>query len=138
MLQIHIDLCCPFSDGFLFYTSGRGIQEHGRRRVVRSREEVQSTLTVYHDDMNHLAFEKCLKLISRHFFWGSLKADVAMWIQRCPQCSGSEEPPGIETYASSGSPEVPELLEQMEDQYRLAKRNTKSFRCICYPQPRRS
>uniref|UniRef100_A0AAR2LC30 D-aminoacyl-tRNA deacylase n=1 Tax=Pygocentrus nattereri TaxID=42514 RepID=A0AAR2LC30_PYGNA len=106
-------------DGFLFYTSGRGIQEHGRRRVLRSKEEVQSTLTVYHDDMNHLAFEKCLRLISRHFFWGSLKADVALWIQRCPQCSGSEEPPGIEPCASPGSPEVTELLEPMEDQYSL-------------------
>ncbi|XP_066529855.1 uncharacterized protein [Hoplias malabaricus] len=114
-------LCSRFAihDGFLFYTSGRGVQEHGRRRVLRSREEVQSTLGMYHDSMNHLTLEKCLKLISRHFFWGSLKADIAMWIQRCPQCSASGESTGIESCASPGSPEVSELLEPMEDQYSL-------------------
>ncbi|XP_072546578.1 uncharacterized protein [Salminus brasiliensis] len=114
-------LCTRFAihDGFLFYTAGRGVQEHGRRRVVRSKEEVQSTLTVYHDDMNHLSYEKCLKLISRHFFWGSLKADIAMWIQRCHECSGSEKPPGIQHCAIPGSPEVSELLEPMEDHYSL-------------------
>ncbi|XP_062863244.1 uncharacterized protein LOC134325113 isoform X2 [Trichomycterus rosablanca] len=108
-------LCSRFAvqDGFLFYLSGRGIQKHGRRRVVRSREEVQSTLTVYHNDMNHLEFEKCLKLISHHFFWGSMRADVALWIQRCPQCSSSEELSGIEP---SASPEFSEPLEPMMEQ----------------------
>ncbi|XP_076834545.1 D-aminoacyl-tRNA deacylase 2 isoform X2 [Brachyhypopomus gauderio] len=111
-------LCSRFAihDGFLFYTSGRGKREHGRRRVVRSREEVQSTLTVYHNDMNHLEFEKCLKLVSRHFFWGSMRADIDLWIQRCPQCSSLEEPPAMELCASAGSPEELEPMEPIEDQ----------------------
>ncbi|KAG9268129.1 uncharacterized protein LOC103035568 [Astyanax mexicanus] len=114
-------LCTRFAihDGFLFYTSGRRVQEHGRRRVVRSKEEVQSTLTVYHDDMNHLSYEKCLKLISRHFFWGSLKADVAMWIQRCHQCSYPDKPYTMDQCPSPETPEVSELLEPMEEQYSL-------------------
>ncbi|XP_026864650.2 D-aminoacyl-tRNA deacylase 2 isoform X3 [Electrophorus electricus] len=111
-------LCSRFAmhDGFLFYTSGRGIQEHGRRRVVRSRKEVQSTLTVYHNEMNHIKFEKCLKLVSRHFFWGSMRADVDLWIQQCPRCSGSEEPCAMELCASPGSLEVPESLDHIEEQ----------------------
>lgn len=100
------------SDGFLFYLSGRGTQKHGRRRVVRSREEVHSTLTIYHNDTNHLELEKCLKLISQHFFWGSMRADVALWIQRCPQCSSSAEDHSGESCVS------PEPLENMLDQDR--------------------
>lgn len=103
------------SDGFLFYLSGRGTQKHGRRRVVRSREEVQSTLAIYHNDMNHLGLEKCLKLISQHFFWGSMRADVALWIQRCSKCSSSDDARGVESCAS---PELPEPLENMLDQDR--------------------
>ncbi|XP_026789541.3 uncharacterized protein LOC113538579 isoform X1 [Pangasianodon hypophthalmus] len=108
-------LCSRFAihDGFLFYLSGRGTQKHGRRRVVRSREEVHSTLTIYHNDMNHLELEKCLKLISQHFFWGSMRADVALWIQRCPQCSSSDEAHGVESCASPG---LPEPLETMLEQ----------------------
>ncbi|XP_060790016.1 uncharacterized protein LOC132894343 isoform X4 [Neoarius graeffei] len=108
-------LCSRFAihDGFLFYLSGRGTQKHGRRRVVRSREEVYSTLTIYHNDMNHLELEKCLKLISQHFFWGSMRADVALWIQRCPQCSSSDETHGVEFCAS---PELPEPLDNILDQ----------------------
>ncbi|KAM9466665.1 uncharacterized protein Hap1MRO34_015705 [Clarias gariepinus] len=105
-------LCSRFAihDGFLFYLSGRGTQKHGRRRVVRSREEVHSTLTIYHNDTNHLELEKCLKLISQHFFWGSMRADVALWIQRCPQCSSSAEDHSGESCVS------PEPLENMLDQ----------------------
>lgn len=108
-------LCSRFAihDGFLFYLSGRGTQKHGRRRVVRSREEVQSTLAIYHNDMNHLGLEKCLKLISQHFFWGSMRADVALWIQRCSKCSSSDDARGVESCAS---PELPEPLENMLDQ----------------------
>lgn len=105
-------------DGFLFYLSGRGTQKHGRRRVVRSREEVHSTLTIYHNDMNHLELEKCLKLISQHFFWGSMRADVALWIQRCLQCSSSDKACGIE---SGFSPAPPEHLENILDKNRQLK-----------------
>lgn len=103
------------SDGFLFYLAGRGAQKHGRRRVVRSREEVHSTLTIYHNEMNHLELEKCLKLISQHFFWGSMRADVGLWIQRCLQCSSSEEASAV---GSCASPELPEPLESMMSQDR--------------------
>ncbi|XP_028822742.1 uncharacterized protein LOC114776984 [Denticeps clupeoides] len=65
------------------------IAPRGQRKVVRSKEEVHSTLTTYHDEMSHLDFSKCYKLISKHFFWGSMKVDVMQWIQMCKECSGA-------------------------------------------------
>ncbi|XP_027028661.2 D-aminoacyl-tRNA deacylase 2 isoform X1 [Tachysurus fulvidraco] len=105
-------LCSRFAihDGFLFYLSGRGTQKHGRRRVVRSREEVHSTLTIYHNDMNHLELEKCLKLISQHFFWGSMRADVGLWIQRCLPCSSSDKEHGVDCSVSTVHPEPLEKI----------------------------
>ncbi|KAI5102212.1 putative D-tyrosyl-tRNA(Tyr) deacylase 2 [Silurus meridionalis] len=112
-------LCSRFAihDSFLFYLSGRGTQKHGRRRVVRSREEVHSNLAIYHDGMNHLELEKCLKLISQHFFWGSMRADVSLWIQRCPECSKAH---GVESCAS---PEHSEPFANMLDQTSPAQIN---------------
>lgn len=96
-------LCKRFAvhDGVLFFTSKRN-----RRRVVRSKEDVQATLTMYHNEMNHLDVDKCIMLISKHYHWGSLKADVRRWIQRCEECSAPRAPPP-QPYSSpaSSSPE---------------------------------
>lgn len=88
---------CP-SDGVLFFISKRN-----RRRVVRSKEDVQATLTMYHNEMNHLDVDKCIMLISKHYHWGSLKADVRRWIQRCEKCSAPRAPPP-QPYSSPASP----------------------------------
>ena len=82
----HICLLCS-SDGVLFFTTN-----HNRRRVVRNKEDVQATLTAYHNEMNHLDVDKCITLISKHFDWGSLRADVRCWIQRCEECSAARAP----------------------------------------------
>ncbi|KAL2098994.1 hypothetical protein ACEWY4_005474 [Coilia grayii] len=88
-------------DGVLFF-----IRNQNRRRVVRNREEVHATLSAYHNDMNHLDVKKCIRLISKHFHWGSLKADVRWWIQRCEQCSAARTPdPQQNTCAIAARPE---------------------------------
>ncbi|XP_031435793.1 uncharacterized protein LOC105905075 isoform X2 [Clupea harengus] len=82
-------LCKRFAlhDDVLFFATN-----HNRRRVVRNKEDVQATLTAYHNEMNHLDVDKCITLISKHFHWGSLKADVRCWIQRCEECSAARAP----------------------------------------------
>ncbi|XP_042565641.1 uncharacterized protein LOC116223419 isoform X2 [Clupea harengus] len=82
-------LCQRFAvhDGVLFFTTNCN-----RRKVVRNKEDVQATLTAYHNEMNHLEVDKCITLISKHFHWGSLRADVRCWIQRCEECSAARAP----------------------------------------------
>ncbi|XP_042565723.1 uncharacterized protein LOC116223564 isoform X1 [Clupea harengus] len=82
-------LCQRFAvhDGVLFSNLN-----HNRRRVVRNKEDVQATLTAYHNEMNHLDVDKCITLISKHFDWGSLRADVRCWIQRCEECFAARAP----------------------------------------------
>ncbi|XP_062378303.1 uncharacterized protein LOC134067195 isoform X1 [Sardina pilchardus] len=105
-------LCTRFAvhDGILFFTTKRN-----RRRVVRNKEDVQATLTMYHNEMNHLDVDKCTTLISKHFHWGSLKPDVQRWIQRCEECAAARAPPP-EPCASAASPECsdPEDVRQTQ------------------------
>ncbi|XP_047677786.1 D-aminoacyl-tRNA deacylase 2 isoform X2 [Tachysurus fulvidraco] len=60
--------------------------------------------------MNHLELEKCLKLISQHFFWGSMRADVGLWIQRCLPCSSSDKEHGVDCSVSTVHPEPLEKI----------------------------
>ncbi|KAL2098995.1 hypothetical protein ACEWY4_005475 [Coilia grayii] len=100
-------------DGVLFFTTKRN-----RCKVVRNREEVHATLSAYHNDMNHLDVEKCTRLISKHFHWGSLKADVRWWIQRCEECSAARtpDPQPDPTCAIADSPECSDHESFSQDQ----------------------
>ncbi|XP_063040195.1 uncharacterized protein LOC134435248 [Engraulis encrasicolus] len=87
--------------------------QKNRRKVLRTREEVHATLSEYHNNMNHLEANKCIKLISKHFYWGSLKADVRWWVEKCEVCSPTRNPPTRnppdpqpeESFANLASPE---------------------------------
>ncbi|KAM6973273.1 uncharacterized protein FYW47_003390 [Aplochiton taeniatus] len=67
------------------------------RQVLRSREEVNTALTDFHDELNHLDLKKCMRLLNERFFWSTMRADVARWIDKCSECSKTKmtEPPSI-------------------------------------------
>ncbi|XP_029972171.1 uncharacterized protein LOC115406342 isoform X2 [Salarias fasciatus] len=57
------------------------------RLVLRSRQQVESALTDYHDELNHLDVNKCLRLLNERYFWKTMRPDVAQWINNCSHCS---------------------------------------------------
>ena len=58
-------------------------------RVLRSREEVNEVLTEFHNELNHLDFKKCMRLLNERVYWESMRADAARWIENCDGCSAS-------------------------------------------------
>ncbi|XP_022062645.2 uncharacterized protein LOC110959940 [Acanthochromis polyacanthus] len=57
------------------------------RLVLRSRQQVEAALTDYHNELNHLDVNKCLRLLNERYFWTTMKPDVIQWIDSCFQCS---------------------------------------------------
>nr|XP_020467246.1 uncharacterized protein LOC109966627 [Monopterus albus] len=57
------------------------------RLVLRSRQQVEVALTDFHDELNHLNVNKCLRLLSERYFWKTMRADVVQWINRCSHCN---------------------------------------------------
>ncbi|XP_063039816.1 uncharacterized protein LOC134435019 isoform X4 [Engraulis encrasicolus] len=100
-------LCRRFSvhDGVLYYSNTK----QNRCKVLRTREEVHATLSEYHNDMNHLDEKTCIKLISKHFHWGSLNNDVRWWVEKCEVCSAARHPldQQPETSTSPAAPASP-------------------------------
>ncbi|XP_024858924.1 uncharacterized protein LOC108228218 isoform X2 [Kryptolebias marmoratus] len=57
------------------------------RLVLRNRQQVETALMDFHDELNHLNVNKCLRLLNERYFWKSMKFDVMEWINNCSQCS---------------------------------------------------
>ncbi|RVE56917.1 hypothetical protein OJAV_G00211100 [Oryzias javanicus] len=76
--------CKKFSikDGKLYVVSGERLC-----MVLRSRLQVQAALLDFHNELNHLDANKCLRLLNERFFWKSMRLDVVQWINGCSQCS---------------------------------------------------
>ncbi|KAF6717650.1 putative D-tyrosyl-tRNA(Tyr) deacylase 2 [Oryzias melastigma] len=76
--------CKKFSikDGKLYVVSGEHLC-----LVLRSRLQVQAALLDYHNELNHLDVNKCLRLLNERFFWKSMRLDVVQWINSCALCS---------------------------------------------------
>ncbi|XP_037342029.2 uncharacterized protein LOC119227386 [Pungitius pungitius] len=63
------------------------------RLVLRSRQRVEAALTDYHNELNHLDMDKCLRLLNERYFWKTMRSDVLQWINSCSQCSRRKRPP---------------------------------------------
>ncbi|XP_026195514.1 uncharacterized protein LOC113148173 isoform X2 [Anabas testudineus] len=57
------------------------------RLVLRNRQQVEVVLNEYHNELNHLDVNKCLRLLNERFFWKTMRPDVAQWINKCSQCN---------------------------------------------------
>ena len=87
------------------------------RLVLRSRQQVEVALKDYHNELNHLDTNKCLRLlnerwgrslsfqrdvhptehvfnrltlglfVSDRFFWKTMRPDVVQWISSCSECN---------------------------------------------------
>ncbi|XP_030574403.1 uncharacterized protein LOC115772351 isoform X2 [Archocentrus centrarchus] len=68
-----------------------GVLHMGRgdrmRLVLRNRQQVETALLDYHNDLNHLDVNKCLRLLNERYFWKTMRPDVVQWINNCSQCS---------------------------------------------------
>ncbi|XP_071354948.1 uncharacterized protein [Trachinotus anak] len=86
------------------------------RLVLRSRQQVEVVLMDYHDELNHLDVNKCLRLLSERYFWKTMRPDVVQWINSCSLCNRKKrKKPGNQTEeggsASLGSPQIHEGLD---------------------------
>lgn len=57
------------------------------RLVLRSRQQVETALVDFHNELNHLNVNKCLRLLNERYYWQTMKPDVVNWINNCSQCS---------------------------------------------------
>ncbi|XP_035023435.2 uncharacterized protein LOC118116161 [Hippoglossus stenolepis] len=57
------------------------------RLVLRSRQQVEVALKDYHNELNHLDTNKCLRLLNERFFWKTMRPDVVQWISSCSECN---------------------------------------------------
>uniref|UniRef100_A0A1A7XXA4 THAP domain-containing protein 1 n=1 Tax=Iconisemion striatum TaxID=60296 RepID=A0A1A7XXA4_9TELE len=69
-------------DDSLHFVSGERV-----RLVLRNRQQVDDALVDFHDELNHLNVNKCLRLLNERYFWKTMKYDVMQWINNCSQCS---------------------------------------------------
>uniref|UniRef100_A0A1A8CF61 THAP domain-containing protein 1 n=1 Tax=Nothobranchius kadleci TaxID=1051664 RepID=A0A1A8CF61_NOTKA len=69
-------------DGSLHFVSGERV-----RLVLRNRQQIDDALVDFHDELNHLSVNKCLRLLNERYFWKTMKYDVMQWINNCSQCS---------------------------------------------------
>ncbi|XP_047467093.1 uncharacterized protein LOC125023689 isoform X2 [Mugil cephalus] len=94
--------CKKFSikDGQLHLGTGDRV-----RLVLRNRQQVETALKDYHNELNHLNVTKSLRLLSDRFFWKTMRCDVVQWIESCSQCSSKlrKKP---ETRSEAGGPET--------------------------------
>ncbi|KAG7511364.1 hypothetical protein JOB18_047920 [Solea senegalensis] len=58
--------------------------------VLRSRQQVEDALSDYHNDLNHLDANKCLRLLNERFFWKTMRPDVMQWISSCSECNSKK------------------------------------------------
>uniref|UniRef100_A0A3P9KPG0 THAP domain-containing protein 1 n=1 Tax=Oryzias latipes TaxID=8090 RepID=A0A3P9KPG0_ORYLA len=106
--------CKKFSikDGKLHVVSG----QH-QRLVLRNRRQVQAALLDFHNELNHLDVNKCLRLLNERFFWRTMRLDVVQWISRCSQCSvKSRKQPDVRSEAAEPRPlRPPRRFSESED-----------------------
>uniref|UniRef100_A0A3P9N0Y9 THAP domain-containing protein 1 n=1 Tax=Poecilia reticulata TaxID=8081 RepID=A0A3P9N0Y9_POERE len=57
------------------------------RLVLRSRQQVETALLDFHNELNHLNVNKCLRLLNERYYWQTMKPDVVQWINNCSRCS---------------------------------------------------
>ncbi|XP_041828172.1 uncharacterized protein LOC121631371 isoform X2 [Melanotaenia boesemani] len=57
------------------------------RLVLRNRQQVEAALVDYHNELNHLDINKCLRLLNERYFWKTMRPDVVQWISSCSLCS---------------------------------------------------
>ncbi|XP_035985859.1 uncharacterized protein LOC105922430 [Fundulus heteroclitus] len=69
-------------DGKLHVMSGDQM-----RLVLRSRQQIETALVDFHNELNHLSVNKCLRLLNERYYWQTMKPDVVQWINNCSQCS---------------------------------------------------
>ncbi|XP_041668451.1 uncharacterized protein LOC121526129 [Cheilinus undulatus] len=62
------------------------------RLVLRNRQQVENALVDYHNELNHLDVNKCLRLLNERYFWKTMRSDVVKWINSCSQCSLKKRP----------------------------------------------
>ncbi|XP_070699024.1 uncharacterized protein [Pempheris klunzingeri] len=93
------------------------------RLVLRSRQQVEKALMDYHNELNHLDVNKCLRLLNERYFWKTMKSDVILWINSCSQCSKKKrkrtetEPGGSESHLEAlTSPQIRDDLDSGKDE----------------------
>ncbi|XP_029282712.1 uncharacterized protein LOC115005056 isoform X2 [Cottoperca gobio] len=87
------------------------------RLVLRSRQRVEVALVDYHDELNHLDVNKCLRLLNERYFWKTMRSDVVQWINRCSQCSRKTKKKADRTEAAGSESllEPPRSTQRPED-----------------------
>ncbi|XP_034418671.1 uncharacterized protein LOC117751171 isoform X2 [Cyclopterus lumpus] len=91
------------------------------RLVLRSRQRVEAAMTDYHNELNHLDFNKCLRLLNERYFWRTMKTDVLQWINGCSQCSSRRKKPANQSepreppLEEMTSPQIPDDLDSGKD-----------------------
>ncbi|KAM7376426.1 hypothetical protein PAMP_006161 [Pampus punctatissimus] len=84
-VQQHDSLSRGFLDNELHVVRGDRV-----RLVLRSRQQVEKALLDYHNELNHLDVNKCLRLLNERYFWKTMRPDVVQWINSCSQCSSKK------------------------------------------------
>ncbi|XP_032356516.1 uncharacterized protein LOC116670205 [Etheostoma spectabile] len=105
-------------DGVLHEVSGGRV-----RLVLRSRQRVEAALLDYHNELNHLDINKCLRLLNERYFWKTMRHDVVQWINSCSRCSRHKMKPHIQTAPGRSksqlqaprSPHIPEDVDSGPD-----------------------
>ncbi|XP_037622951.1 uncharacterized protein LOC119486712 [Sebastes umbrosus] len=89
--------------------------------VLRSRQRVEAALLDYHNELNHLDANKCLRLLNERYFWKTMRTDVVQWINSCSQCSRKKKKnPENQTepecvLEALRSPQIPDDLDSGKD-----------------------
>ncbi|XP_072292285.1 D-aminoacyl-tRNA deacylase 2 [Eucyclogobius newberryi] len=60
--------------------------------VLRNRQQVNEALKEYHDELNHLEFKKCLRLLNERCNWRTMRSDITLWISKCLVCQLKNKP----------------------------------------------
>ncbi|XP_062296778.1 uncharacterized protein LOC134001225 [Scomber scombrus] len=96
------------------------------RLVLRSRQQVETALTDYHNELNHLDANKCLRLLNERYFWKTMRPDVVQWIDGCSQCSRKRRKKPNEQMEGGGmemqleglrSPQIHNYMDSENDDY---------------------
>ncbi|XP_068574162.1 uncharacterized protein [Cebidichthys violaceus] len=90
------------------------------RLVLRSRQRVEAAMTDYHNELNHLDVNKCLRLLNERYFWKTMRTDVLQWINSCSQCSRRKKPvnqsePRESPLEALTSPQIPDDVDSGKD-----------------------
>ncbi|XP_055017942.1 uncharacterized protein LOC110153086 [Boleophthalmus pectinirostris] len=60
--------------------------------VLRNRQQVNEALREYHDELNHLEVNKCLRLLNERCNWRTMRSDITQWISKCVVCRLKNKP----------------------------------------------